>query len=131
MKHRWYYWTLLGFSSLQFGAVGLLKVAGFAPLYQQLAELHISHGLGLFIGLAEVTGVLGLWVRRTRGWALLGLLTLAVCAVAVHFGAGVALTKAVPAVLAAGVLTTLLYLTNPPAARGLVNGGLADSVSAQ
>ena len=122
MKRSWFYWALLGLSSLQFGAVGLLKVVGFAPLYQQLAELHISHGLGVFIGVAEVLGVAGLWTRRTRGVALLGLLTLAVCAIAVHFGAGVALSKAIPALIATLVLVVLLYLTNPPAARGLVAG---------
>ncbi len=115
------YFSLLGLVSLQFGIVGLLKSIGFAPLYQQLAELHIAPGLGLLIGVLEVLGVIGLWIRPVRRAALLGLLLLAVCAIAVHFGAGVALYKAVPALVATGILTTLVYLTNPTSVKRLLD----------
>lgn len=115
--------ALLGLVSMQFGAVGLLKIGSFGPLYGQLAALHINHTGGLLIGIAEVLGVIGLWVRPTRRLALLGLLMLAVGAIAVHVGAVQPLSAMIPAILSTVGLLTLLYLTNPAALVGESNLG--------
>jgi len=111
MQKKFFY-TLLILLSIQMSAVGILKLIGFQPLYQQLTELHISKSFGLFIGFSEVVAVVGIWLKRTRGIALLGLLFLVISAIAVHFGAGVGLTKAIPAVVSLVILCSLLYLNN-------------------
>jgi hypothetical protein len=106
------FYILLVLLSIQMLLVGVLKLVGFGPLYQQLNELHISKSFGLFIGFTEVLAVAGIWVKRLRGIALLGLLFLVISAIAVHFGAGVELTKAVPAVISFLLVCSLLYLNN-------------------
>jgi uncharacterized membrane protein len=111
MKKKVFY-TLLVLLSIQMSIVGILKLVGFEPLYQQLKELNISKELGLFVGFMEVLAVLGIWVRRTRGIALLGLLFLVISAIAVHFGADVELTKAVSAFISFVLVCSLLYLNN-------------------
>ena len=112
MKTTHIFYGLLVISSIQFGIVGLLKIVGYVPLYQQLTELHISPSLGLFIGITEVLGVIGLWLPSTRKWALIGLLYLSVSAIAIHFGAAVPLYKALPAIISTLFLATQLYLSN-------------------
>ncbi|KOY86257.1 hypothetical protein AD998_08960 [bacterium 336/3] len=114
------FYTLLILLSIQMSIVGILKLVGFEPLYQQLAELNISKSFGLFIGFSEVVAVVGIWVKRTRGIALLGLLFLVTGAVAVHFGAGVELTKAVPAVISWVMVGSLLYLNNKIAIQNIL-----------
>ncbi|NJO92540.1 MAG: hypothetical protein HC831_28915 [Chloroflexia bacterium] len=110
-KKRIFYGLLL-LVSIQMAAVGVLKLIGFPQLYQQLDELHISHSFGFIIGMVEVVCVAGIWYKRTRGIALLTLLFLVISAIAVHFGANVEITKAIPAMVSFGLLTTLLYLNN-------------------
>jgi multisubunit Na+/H+ antiporter MnhG subunit len=110
-KKRIFYGILI-LVSLQMTVVGVLKLIGFPQLYQQLDELHISHSFGFMIGLIEVFCVAGIWLKRTRGIALLILLFLVTSAIAVHVGAGVAISKAIPAILSFGLLSTLLYLNN-------------------
>ncbi len=92
--------------------VGVLKLIGFPQLYQQLDELHISHNFGFIIGLIEVACVAGVWLKPTRGIALLTLLFLVTSAIAVHFGAGVDISKAIPAMVSFVFISTLLYLNN-------------------
>jgi multisubunit Na+/H+ antiporter MnhG subunit len=111
-KKRIFYGILI-LVSLQMTAVGVLKLIGFPQLYQQLDELHISHSFGFLIGLIEVVCVIGIWLKPTRGIALLTLLFLVTSAIAVHFGAGVEISKAIPAMVSFGLLSTLLYLNNP------------------
>ena len=106
------FYTLLVLLSIQMSAAGVLKLVGFPPLYQQLAALHISKPFGLFIGFLEVAAVVGSWLKRTRGMALLGLLFLVISAVAVHIGAGVEPAKAVPAMVSVILVCSLLYLNN-------------------
>jgi uncharacterized membrane protein len=120
MKKKVFY-TLLVLLSIQISIVGLLKLVGFEPLYQQLNELNISKEMGLFIGLMEVLAVFGIWIRRTRGIALLGLLFLIISAIAVHFGAAVELTKAVPALVSFVLVCALLYLNNNTSIQNILN----------
>jgi uncharacterized membrane protein len=119
MQKKFFY-TLLVLLSIQMSAVGILKLIGFEPLYQQLSELHISKSFGLFIGFSEVAAVAGIWLKRTRGVALLGLLFLVISAIAVHFGAGVELTKALPAVVSLVLVCSLLYLNNKTSVQNIL-----------
>jgi phosphatidylinositol kinase/protein kinase (PI-3 family) len=114
------FYTLLVLLSIQMSAVGILKLIGFQPLYQQLTELHISKFFGLFIGFFEVVAVVAIWFKRTRGIALLGLLLLVISAIAVHFGAGVELAKAVPAVISFVLVCSLLYLNNKTSVQNIL-----------
>ncbi|MCU0418439.1 MAG: DoxX family protein [Cyclobacteriaceae bacterium] len=111
MKKRVFY-ALLILLSIQLSLVGVLKVVGFEPLHQQLSELNVPPAFGLFIGCCEVLAVAGIWLKPTRGVALLGLLFLMISAIAVHVGAGVALTKAIPAGISFLLVCSLLYLNN-------------------
>lgn len=120
MKKKVFY-TLLVLLSIQMSIVGILKLIGFEPLYQQLNELHISKSFGLFIGFSEVLAVAGIWIRRTRGIALLGLLFLVISAIAVHFGADVELTKAAPAFISFALICSLLFLNNQTAIQSILN----------
>jgi multisubunit Na+/H+ antiporter MnhG subunit len=118
-KKRLFYGLLI-LASIQLTTVGILKLIGFPPLYQQLDELHISHTFGFIIGLTEVIGVAGIWYKSTRGIALLVLLFLVTSAIAVHFGANVEITKAIPAMVSFGLISTLLYLNNQQAVLGIL-----------
>jgi putative oxidoreductase len=114
MKTKQYLiYALLGLVTLQFSLAGGLKVIGFDPLYQQLAALHVGRTGGFLIGLAEVIGAVGIWIRPMRRLALLGLQMLAVGAIAVHVGAGQPITESVPAMVATAALVTLVLLTEP------------------
>lgn len=110
-KKRIFYGILI-LVSLQMTAVGVLKLIGFPQLYQQLEELHISHSFGFIIGLIEVICIVCVWVKPTRGIALLTLLFIVTSAIAVHFGAGVETTKAIPAMVSFVLNSILLYLNN-------------------
>lgn len=112
MTKKRIFYGILVLVSLQMTAVGVLKLIGFPQLYQQLDELHISHSFGFIIGLIEVICVLGIWLKRTRGIALLTLLFLVTSAIAVHFGAGVEISKAIPAMVSFILISALLYLNN-------------------
>jgi multisubunit Na+/H+ antiporter MnhG subunit len=118
-KKRVFY-VLLTLLSLQMTIVGVLKLVGFPPLYQQLDELHISHTFGFAIGMVEVLCVAGIWIRKTRGIALLTLLFLVTSAMAVHFGASVEITKAIPAMVSLTLVITLLVLNNTNAVMGIL-----------
>jgi uncharacterized membrane protein len=114
MKTKQYFILgFLGLVSLQFAAAGGLKVIGFAPLYEQLAALHVGKTGGLLIGIAEVLGVIGLWVKPTRRYALLGLLMLSVGAIAAHIGANQPIQESIPAIVATVILLTLVVITEP------------------
>jgi uncharacterized membrane protein len=106
------FYVALMLLSVQLLAVGILKIIGFAPLYEQLQELHISARFGFAIGVWEVVAVIGLWFKKTRGIALLSLLFLVISAIAVHFGAGVESSKAIPATISLLLICTILYLSN-------------------
>ncbi len=114
------FYTLLVLLSIQISIVGVLKLIGFEPLYQQLAQLHISKSFGLFIGFAEVAAVAGIWLRPTRGIALLALLFLVISAIAVHLGAGVDLTKAIPAIVSFVLVCSVLYVNNKKSVQNII-----------
>ena len=101
--------------TLQMSIVGVLKLIGFDALYQQLNELNIPANFGFTIGIVEVACVFALWVKPLRGVALLLLLFLVNSAIAVHFGAAVSISKAVPAMFSFGVVSLLLFLETPKA----------------
>lgn len=112
MTKKRIFYALLIVVSIQMTAVGVLKLIGFPQLYQQLDELHISHTFGFIIGMTELLCVAGIWYKRTRGIALLTLIFLVTSAIAVHFGADVEITKAIPAMVSFGLLSTILYQNN-------------------
>ena len=120
MRKKLFYTSLI-LLSIQISVVGALKLIGFQPLYQQLTELHISKSFGLFIGFSEVAAVVGIWLKRTRGVSLLGLLILVISAIAVHFGAGVELSKAVPAMISFVLVCSLLYMNNKTSIQNILN----------
>lgn len=121
MTKKRIFYGLLVLASIQMATVGALKLIGFAPLYQQLDELHVSHTFGFVIGIVEVLCVAGAWIKRTRGIALLTLLFLVTSAIAVHFGAGVEIVKAIPAMISFGLFSILLYINNPQSVKAIVS----------
>lgn len=112
MTKKRIFYGLLILLSFQMAVVGILKLIGFPQLYQQLDELNITHTFGFIVGVIEVFCVAGIWYKRTRGIALLILFFLVTSAIAVHFGAKVEITKAIPAMISFVLLSTIIYLNN-------------------
>lgn len=115
MTKKKIFYVLLTLLSLQMITVGVLKLIGFEPLYQQLDELNIARSFGFGIGLVEVACIAGIWYKPTRGVSLLVLLFLITSAIAVHFGAAVDLTKTFPATISFVLISVILYLNNTQA----------------
>lgn len=75
---------VLGVITAVFLAAGLLKVFNTPEMTVNMSELHMGGKTMFVIGFTEVLGAVGLWLRRTRLWALLGLYSYAVGALAMH-----------------------------------------------
>jgi hypothetical protein len=70
--------------SLLFTGAGAMKVLGTQEMVNNMNAIGYGTNWRLFIGIAELLGVVGLWLPRTRALALLLLWPFAVGGWAVH-----------------------------------------------
>lgn len=80
-------WILIGILTLGIGLGGVFKVFQVEFFVKNAEALHYSAQFGQLIGLFEVLGCAGLYFKRFRVWALLGLCAILFGAVGVSVGA--------------------------------------------
>ena len=99
--------------ALAFAAAGAGKVAGVPDLLTSFNEMGLPNGFGLFIGLCEVAGAVGLLLSRTRLLAAAGLICIMVGAVYYHVAYSV--PSPIPALVLAALLvaTIVVFRRNP------------------
>ena len=88
---------LIGAVAGAFALAGLAKIVGVKPLADQFEEFGLPSWLMRLVGLLEIAGAVGLFVRPARFWAAAGLLGLMLGAVANHLKVRHAMSKAAPA----------------------------------
>ncbi len=93
------FYALLAILGLGFGGAGVMKVIGNPEMLQNMYELGYSAWATRMVGALEVIGVLGLFFRKTRATAMVGLLPLAVGAWASHITAGHSFQHQFPAMM--------------------------------
>jgi hypothetical protein len=90
---------LKGLLTAAFLMAGGAKLAGAKPLADQFREFGLPLGLMRVIGVLEVAGAIGLWVKPFPVWAAAGLAGLMVGAVANHLKVQHPLLKAAPSIV--------------------------------
>lgn len=99
-------WGAMGLVSLVMLAGGASKLMGVEMALQSFATLGLPAWFGVFIGLCEVAGAIGIWIKRTSILAALGIAIIMVGAVYYH----VMHTPIVEGVAAFVVLVLCLYI---------------------
>lgn len=112
--------VLLVVVTLGFLFTGFFKLSGAQMMVDNFTRWDYPIWFMYTVAVLEVLGVIGLYVRRTRTWALAGLSVLMVGAIGTHLlnGEGFAAT---PATILLASLLTLLFLDRKMAATS-VNG---------
>lgn len=102
-------WISLGLASFAFAAAGAAKLAGVEAVHASFAIMGLPVWFGYFIGLAELAGAIGLWLRRTSQYASAGLFIIMLGATYFHVVYEV-FPKAIPAIVLA-LLTVFIFVT--------------------
>lgn len=77
-------YALTGLTALAFAAAGLAKLAGVEMVHQSFAVMGLPSITGYIVGLLEVAGAIGLFVKPVRALAALGLAATGIGAFAYH-----------------------------------------------
>ncbi len=77
-------WLAMGLATLVMLAGGGAKLTGHPIAHQSFADLGLPGWFGYFIGLCEVAGAAGLWVRQTSSLAAMGIAGIMVGAIYYH-----------------------------------------------
>jgi putative oxidoreductase len=94
-------WIIAGLLSLVFLGAGLSKLTGQQLMVNNFAHWNFPSWFMYLTGGLEVLGAIGLWVRRARVYASLGLVGLMLGACATHLRAGELPMLVAPLVLGA------------------------------
>lgn len=85
---------------------GVMKLSGNPVALQSFADLGLPSWFGTFIGVCEIAGAIGLWLRRTSMLAAMGIAVIMVGALYYHISFP-PLSAGVPAAV---VLVCSLYI---------------------
>lgn len=66
-------WAGMSFVSLIMLMGGSVKLMGNPMALESFSKLGLPGWFAIFIGVSEVAGALGIWIRRTSFWAALGI----------------------------------------------------------
>lgn len=102
-------YALMVLTAVGFGAAGAAKLAGVEMVHQSFAVMGLPAVTGYIVGLLEVAGAIGLFVRPVRVWAALGLAATGIGAFAYH-AVYTPIGQGVPA-LVLFVFSVVLFLT--------------------
>jgi hypothetical protein len=91
--------ALKGILTAAFLVAGGAKLAGAKPLADQFREFGLSLGLMRIIGVLEVAGAVGLWVKPFPVWAAVGLAALMIGAIVNHLKAKHPFAKSAPSLV--------------------------------
>ncbi len=78
------FWVSLSLASLALVAGGAAKLAGVEQVHMSFSIMGLPVWFGYFIGLCEVLGGIGLWIRRVSSLAAVGLLIIMTGALYFH-----------------------------------------------
>ncbi|MBU2985606.1 DoxX family protein [Saccharophagus degradans] len=109
-------WVSLGIASLAFAAAGAAKLAGVEAVHASFATMELPVWFGYFIGLCELAGAAGLWLRATSRYASVGLFIIMLGATYFHV-IYETFPKAIPAMILAG-LTVIIYVARRTQSNG-------------
>ncbi|NOU30965.1 MAG: DoxX family protein [Polyangiaceae bacterium] len=105
--------ALSGLLTLQLGIVGTMQIVGAEPIRSNIAEMGYPAWFRVVLGLAQLAGVVGLWTRRFRFAAALGLAVILGGAVVSHVRFGHDAEHTMPAVVTLGLLAVLAWARRP------------------
>jgi uncharacterized membrane protein YphA (DoxX/SURF4 family) len=100
-------WVMIVLLSAMMLMGGVMKLMGNPMVHESFATMGLPAWFGYFIGLAEVAGAVGLYLRFTSAWAAGGLLIIMLGAVYYHVVYSV--PSAIPALVFA-VFAVLIVL---------------------
>lgn len=92
-------WIMIVLLSAMMLMGGVMKLMGNPMVHESFATMGLPGWFGYFIGLAEVAGAIGLYLRFTSAWAAMGLLIIMLGAVYYHLVFSV--PSAIPALVCA------------------------------
>ncbi|MEM7267959.1 MAG: DoxX family protein [Pseudomonadota bacterium] len=78
-------WAAMAVVTLVMLMGGIMKLTGAEMAHQSFADLGLPSWFGYFIGICEVAGAIGLWLRRTSMLAAVGIALIMIGAVYYHF----------------------------------------------
>lgn len=78
-------WVAMAIVSLVMVMGGVMKLTGNPMALQSFADLGLPSWFALFIGVCEIAGAIGLWLRRTSMLAAMGIAAIMVGALYYHF----------------------------------------------
>jgi len=78
------FWAILGLTAVAFLGGGIGKLMGVEMMHQSFATLGLPVFFGYFIGICEVAGAIGIFIRRLSSLAALGLAVIMIGAMYYH-----------------------------------------------
>lgn len=100
-------WVAITLAGLAFAAAGAAKLLGVPQLHASFAIMGLPVWFGYFIGLCELSGGIGLFIRKLSALAACGLLCIMAGAIYFHVHYEVA-THAIPALALSGLLIAII-----------------------
>ncbi len=101
-------WICIGLASLGFAAAGGAKLMGVEQVHMSFAIMGLPVWFGYFIGLSEVLGAIGLWLRKLSFYAASGLLIIMLGAIYFHLRFD-EIPTAIPAVILSALLINIIF----------------------
>jgi len=78
------FWAILGLTALAFLAGGIGKLMGVEMMHKSFAVLGLPVFFGYFIGVCEIAGAIGIFIRKLSSLAAVGLGTIMIGAMYYH-----------------------------------------------
>ncbi|WP_432468246.1 DoxX family protein [Agarivorans sp. Z349TD_8] len=78
-------WVILALTALAFLAGGIGKLMGVEMLHKSFATLGLPVFFGYFIGLFEIAGAIGIFIKKLSSLAAVGLALIMLGAIYYHF----------------------------------------------
>ncbi len=107
------YWIVLLVTAFIFGSAGAMKAFGVAQLHHNRAEMHYPEWFTYLLGFAELAGVAGLFVARTRFYVIVLFLIIIFGGIGSHIAAGHGLDRLSFALIGLAGLLILIWLQKP------------------
>lgn len=104
---------LQGLFTVWMVVVGGLKLFAMEPLLSNMAALHFTTEMTIFIGGIEVLLAIGLWIPRLKNVSNLAFIPVLSGAIAAHLGSGQPPEKAIGALIAVIFASVILYTGDP------------------
>lgn len=108
-------WVLIVLITLGVGIGGVLKLIKLPMFVANAESLNYSVAFSQFIGLMEIIGSIGLYIKKYRIWAALGIISILIGAIGVSVGAEAGIEHhigpLIPLMLCVGIISLDTYYT--------------------